>query len=146
MSVKAKQRYLCLDCNNAEIIECTKAEHKEVLECPICHGELVDVWHMTKYLPKSQHRIKEATVDINICVGKKAPLIQIELDTYGSVPRVFHKGKEITGKVSVKFRWETKDERVINSPFICIKHIDKSDPKGVPAIRNIEYRSIEEQG
>lgn len=72
---------------------------------------------------------------------KNSPLIQIELDTYGSVPRVFHNGEEITGgKVSIDFNWETDSFCQVNGPYISIVHID-GDDKG-KAVKTIEYKDI----
>ncbi|KIO60029.1 hypothetical protein B4143_2758 [Bacillus subtilis] len=41
---------------------------------------------------------------------KEPPLLQIELDNLGSVPRVFYKGEEIKNKVRVDFSYLTGDE------------------------------------
>ncbi|MGP9039805.1 hypothetical protein [Cytobacillus kochii] len=155
MSVRARQRYLCLDCNNAEIIECTKEEHKEEIECPKCKGKLVDVWNIEKYLPEYRNKVKEPTMSLdNIesegiigCYApirvagikvKEAPLLQIELDTYGSVPRVFHKGEEIELKQSIQFDWETSEDTIANGPYIKIQHIEKCKDRYVQ--KTIEYR------
>lgn len=40
---------------------------------------------------------------------EQEPLLVIELDNETAVPKVFYKGKEITGKVRVSFDWATKD-------------------------------------
>ncbi|MGP9043357.1 hypothetical protein [Cytobacillus kochii] len=157
MSVRARQRYLCLDCNNAEIIECTKEEHKEEIECPRCKGKLVDVWNIGKYLPKYLNKVAEPTMSLNriesegdlgiyapIRVAgikvKEAPLLQIELDTYGSVPRVFHKGEEITGKVSIDFNWITDEEDLKYGPYIKLVHMSSNSE--YPSQRTIEYKDI----
>lgn len=148
MSVRARQRYLCLDCNNAEIIECTKEEHKEELECPRCKGKLVDVWNIGKYLPKYLNKVAEPTISLNriesegdlgiyapIRVAginvKEAPLLQIELENINSVPRVFYKGEEIKYKMEVAFEWGTGTPETYTPAYIRIKHWDREEDKRI---------------
>jgi hypothetical protein len=54
----------------------------------------------------------------------KDKLLVIELDEYGSVPRVFYKGEEIKGKVRVLFDWHTKDDKHFGLPHIEIEYAD----------------------
>lgn len=68
------------------------------------------------------------------------PLLQIELDEYGSVPRVFYKGEEITGKVSIDFNWVTDDEHFKYGPYIKIVHLGGNNE--YPSQRTIEYEDI----
>jgi hypothetical protein len=49
----------------------------------------------------------------------------IELDSVTSVPRVFYKGEELTGKVMVNFNWKTQTDRAVASPAIYIKHMEE---------------------
>ncbi|MFS0591728.1 hypothetical protein AB1L05_09010 [Cytobacillus horneckiae] len=71
---------------------------------------------------------------------KNSPLIQIELDTYGSVPKVFHNGEEITDKVSIDFSWVTNDEWGQYGPYIKIVHCDNKSE--YPLQRTIEYEDV----
>lgn len=54
----------------------------------------------------------------------KDKLLVIELDEYGSVPRVFYKGEKIKGKVRVLFDWHTKDDKHFGLPHIEIEYGD----------------------
>jgi hypothetical protein len=66
--------------------------------------------------------------------GRK--LLVIELDEYGSVPRVFYRGEEIKGKKRVLFDWHTKDEKHLGLPSIEIEYAGEEN--NLPAIKMIK--------
>ncbi|RDE19275.1 hypothetical protein [Parageobacillus thermoglucosidasius] len=66
----------------------------------------------------------------------KDKLLVIELDEYGSVPRVFYKGEEITKKVRVSFDWRTKDGKHLGLPNIEIEYGDYEN--GSPVCKAIK--------
>jgi len=68
----------------------------------------------------------------------KDKLLVIELDEYGSVPRVFYKGEEINKKVEVTFDWKTRDDKNLNLPNITIKYVDEED--GLPTEKTISLQ------
>lgn len=55
---------------------------------------------------------------------QKSKLLVIELDEYGSVPRVFYRGEEIKKKIKVLFDWRTKDEKHSGLSNIEIEYAD----------------------
>jgi hypothetical protein len=60
-------------------------------------------------------------------INKTRPLLTIELQSYGDVPKVFYKGEEIKNKVYVGFEWETNtDDPLPKLPTIHIRH-DEAD-------------------
>ncbi|TCP32174.1 hypothetical protein EV207_101152 [Scopulibacillus darangshiensis] len=63
--------------------------------------------------------------------GEPSPLLRIELDKIGSVPRVTYKGEEINNKVCISFDWQTADDKGIRSPYIRIERIE-TDSNGRP--------------
>jgi hypothetical protein len=67
-------------------------------------------------------------------------LLVIELDSYGSVPTVFYKGKQILGKVKMSFEWETDDAESKKYPHIFIKHVDTENE--VPVLRTISIQDL----
>lgn len=67
------------------------------------------------------------------------PLLTIELDYIGSVPKVFYKGEEIKSKVRVAFEWETDSEVMeLGSPYIDIEYC-VNDPNERPHTKSIRY-------
>lgn len=40
---------------------------------------------------------------------KELSLLTIELEDENSIPKVFYKGEEITGRIHISFSWDTKD-------------------------------------
>lgn len=126
--VKHSIAYKCLDCKREVRIPLSRQEYKETFKCIACGGRLVDKWMIGKY----EHTKKDNNENV--------PLLQIELDTYGSVPRVFHKGEEITDKVSIDFSWVTNDEWGQYGPYIKIVHCDNKSE--YPLQRTIEYEDV----
>lgn len=76
----------------------------------------------------------------------KNPLLTIELDTINSVPRVFHKGEEITNQVHIKFEWNTQKESPVffDTPVIEINQIITDH--GEPYNKSIGYNSSFKDG
>lgn len=74
---------------------------------------------------------------------KKAPLLQIELDSFGDVPKVFYKGEEITGRVSIRFDWQTEDSVDLTRCSFEIVHCENPGEDNVN-IRTIAHKSLGE--
>ncbi|KAB2334269.1 hypothetical protein [Bacillus mesophilum] len=70
-----------------------------------------------------------------------APLLQVELDTFDSVPKVFYKGEEITNRISVKLEWKTKDHKAINNCSFEIVHAENTNEND-SSIRTISHNSF----
>jgi len=68
------------------------------------------------------------------------PLLAIELETIDSVPKVYYKGEEITGKVHIGFAWATQTYQAIPSPMIDIKYVDTSSNR--PNIISIGHNPL----
>lgn len=66
--------------------------------------------------------------------AKKAPLLQIELEDIDSVPRIFHKGKQIDSIINADFSYLTNDDSTINPTHIDIEYFDKESKFGTKAI------------
>lgn len=69
---------------------------------------------------------------------KKTPLLTIELDSMGDVPKVFYRGEKIDGKVSVKFDWHTRDFNRDGVSDFEIKH-GEIDRHGRSFVKSIRY-------
>ncbi|MGG3800449.1 hypothetical protein [Metabacillus fastidiosus] len=54
-------------------------------------------------------------------------LLVIELDDETSVPKVFYKGEELTGKVHIHFDWKTKERPSLGGLSYEIKRADVKD-------------------
>jgi hypothetical protein len=67
----------------------------------------------------------------------------IELDSIDKVPRVFYKGKEITGKLRVYFDWETRHIETPTNYFPAISIVyAEHDDMGAPYVKVIGYDSL----
>lgn len=85
---------------------------EKILECEDCHFRTnipIDFDYDEAYCESCKGRIKE--VEKIYCPERQRaeePLLQIELEDEHSLPKVFYKGKEITGKIKIDFDWRTK--------------------------------------
>lgn len=98
--------------------------NRDGLRCPRCDGPVVPMQFKKN--------------------GGDRKFLSIQLDQLGSVPKVFYQGKEITGKVKVKFEWETQTDRPKPStlcPTIYIEHADKTLIEGLPVLNTISIKS-----
>jgi hypothetical protein len=69
----------------------------------------LDCSEALKGLKAVTREAKRATAALDEFEKTKEPkLLVIELDSEESTPRVYHEGKEITGKIIINFHWETK--------------------------------------
>lgn len=64
-------------------------------------------------------------------------LLTIDLVTLDSVPRVFYKGEEITGKIHVGFDWSTQTDKTVPSPKIDIEYADTGSSR--PSTKRISH-------
>lgn len=72
--------------------------------------------------------IKYTMLPNTISVNDK--LLTIQMDSMGDVPKIWYKGKEITGRVHISFDWKTKDTDVnVNPTYIKIKYVGKDSSK-----------------
>lgn len=76
--------------------------------------------------------IRDAYLKIEV---EHEPLLTIELQNESSVPRVFYKGKEVTGKVNVSFDWDTADCRSMGGLSYTIESVDETE-----AVNKVERR------
>ncbi|WP_051359544.1 hypothetical protein [Paucisalibacillus globulus] len=67
-------------------------------------------------------------------------LLTIDLFTIDSVPRVFYKGEEITGKIHVGFDWSTQTDKTVASPMIDIEYADTTSSR--PSIKRITHNPL----
>ncbi|MEH7458507.1 hypothetical protein V7183_15160 [Bacillus sp. JJ1127] len=83
-------------------------------------------------------QMKEVTEAANECVAalekdidgftnKEEPLLQIVQSDINSVPVVLYKGKEMTGKVRVRFDWKTAGHHHKPGAYIHIEHVEIID-------------------
>jgi hypothetical protein len=64
-------------------------------------------------------------------------LLTIELDSYGSNPRVFLNGVEITKIVSISFEKKCRDSQNINLPNFSVTYFDTDND--VPVVKTISF-------
>lgn len=67
--------------------------------------------------------IEKEEVSINF---KPDKLLVIEMDNASSIPRVIYKGKEITNRINVNFKWET-DTDELGGMELSIKYAEKEE-------------------
>jgi len=68
-------------------------------------------------------------------------LLTIELDSYGSTPKVFMNGSEIKKKLSVSFDWGTMDcDKPKTSPTFSIEYTEEED--GVIVVKTISFQDM----
>lgn len=88
-----------------------------------------------------EEKIKQLT-ELQSGVNKDAQsLLVIQLDKFGDVPKVFYKGEELKGKVSISFDWETKTDKEPGKTNIELVYAQLED-KGNPSIRTIGYSAL----
>lgn len=68
--------------------------------------------------------------------------LQVTLDEYDGVPRVIHKGKEMSGLVNVLLDWTTRDSERNNLPHIKLVRVEKTDKGLHPHTKTVEYADI----
>lgn len=91
-----------------------------------------------EYERKESKKIKGITIELPR--EDEQPFLQITLDKYSGVPKVFHKGEEIKGIINISMDWLTNDENGRRLPHIKLVHVEG---KGEGAcIKNIEYNDI----
>ncbi|TYS50096.1 hypothetical protein [Bacillus infantis] len=80
---------------------------------------------------------KKATASLNGFENamKQSKLLVIELDSEGSVPRVFYNGEDLQNKVRVFFDWVTKSS-VPGHTKVNIEYFEK-DQQGMPTLIGI---------
>ena len=89
----------------------------------------------SKLLKDTRDKINQSVIEDH------TKLLVIELDSYGSVPRVLFEGEEIKRMIDLKFKWET-DTSVPKPPRIFIKHADKECGEKPIPIKTISFEPI----
>ncbi|MGD6899328.1 hypothetical protein [Bacillus infantis] len=97
----------------------------------------IDCSDALKGLKAVTREAKKATAALNEFENakKQSKLLVIELDSEGSVPRVFYNGEDLQNKVRVFFDWETKSS-VPSHTKVKIEHYEK-DKQGMPTLLGI---------
>lgn len=102
----------------------------------------IDVSEALKGLKAVQREAKKTTAALKEVesFGNKENLFVIEMESIDSVPKVFYKGEEITGKTAITLGWGTKNAFHSGDAHISIDYIEQ-DECGMSTNKKIrEYR------
>ncbi len=84
------------------------------------------------YLKSTSDILRDVLNAIELQGDEQTPLLQIELKDEKSIPKVFYKGEEITGKAQINFDWITRGSRNLGGMKFNIEHADE---KGIVHVK-----------
>lgn len=82
-----------------------------------------DLEHCKSLTPEQVDTVIELSKECN--ENAQSTLFTIELETETSIPKVFYKGEEITGRIQINFDWITKGSRDLGGMKFNIEHADE---------------------